>query len=247
MNSFRRVGPTFLAVALIAGIAGCGKFGGPGSGSASADPLAGLSADAIAREALANTSAATTVHLAGTVTSSGRTITISETIADSGRQCAGTYSVRGQGTVQLVMIGTTVWMKPDAAFWQAYGPPAAVLSQANGKWIKSSTTTAGMASMARMCSLKAMASNTSVSAATADEGPITMVDGVPTVVITDTTDGSSLYATDTVHPLVTRLTGPSAGTAGQSTGSIELGGYGAATTIKPPPASMVVTLSQLGL
>jgi hypothetical protein len=257
VSSFRQVGLAFLTVALIAGIAGCGTSGGSGSGSgpaiagatlstlpaAIADPLARLSATEVAKKAWANTKAATSVHLAGTVTDSGQTITISETIAHSGTECAGTYSFRGKGTVQVAVLGTTAWEKPDDAFWRSAGTPAAALPRVSGKWVLTSTSTAGKSGPAEMCSLSELIGpNVPTSPPDLNKDPITEPDGkVLSLELMEGAGGASFYVTDTAHPLITRVDSPHWG----SEGSIKLTGYGAAVTITPPPASEVITANGL--
>jgi hypothetical protein len=251
VSSFRQVGSAFLAAALIVGIAGCGTRGsGSGSASAaagatpstsaatSADPLARLSALEVAKEALADTKAATSVHLAGTVTDSGQTITLSETIVHSGTECSGTYSVRGKGTVQIVLLGTTLWMKPDDTSWRSNGIPAAALPRVSGKWFRTSTSAlAAMCSISKLFGMKLPTSDPNMF-----KDPVTTPGGkVLTLELMDGPGGASFYVTDTAHPLITRFDSPQYG----GTGSVDLTGYGAAVTITAPPASEVITLSGL--
>ena len=257
MNSFRQVGPAFLAAALIVGIAGCDTHGGSGSGSgpavagatlstlpaAIADPLARLSANEIAREALANTKAATSMHVAGTIADSGQTITFSETIGHSGMECSGTYSERGKGSFQIVLLGPTLWIKPDDTFWQGADIPAAALPRVSGKWLQTSTSASGMGSLAMMCSIsKLFGTNVPTSDPKLYKDPITAPDGkVLSLELADGPGGASLYVADTAHPLITEFDSPHYGSAG----SIHLTGYGTAVTITAPPASEVITPSQL--
>jgi hypothetical protein len=74
-------------------------------------------------------------------------------IAHAGTECSGTYSVGGKGSVQIIMLGTTAWVKPDDALWQSSGIPAAVLPRVSGKWVRSSTSASGVGSLAATCSL----------------------------------------------------------------------------------------------
>jgi hypothetical protein len=72
--------------------------------------------------------------------------------------------------------------------------------------------------------------------------PITTPDGkVQSLELVDGPGGASFYVTDTAHPLITRFDSPQYG----STGSFDLTGYGAAVTITAPPASEVITPSDL--
>jgi hypothetical protein len=270
VNSFRQVGSACLAAALIVGIAGCGGSGArpatasarPSSSAAgtkpsspaagatpstpaatSADPLARLSALQIAREALADTKAATSVHLAGTVADSGQMITMSVTTAHSGMQCSGTYSMPGKGTYHLVLLGTTVWEKPDDTTWRAVGVSAAALPRVSGRWILTSTSGPGMSSFAAICSIsKLFGAKLPASDPNLYKDPIKALDGkVLSLELVDGPGGWSVYVTDTAHPLITRFDSPQYGSAW----SINMTGYGAAVTITAPPASEVITPSQL--
>lgn len=255
VSSFRQVGPAFLVAALIAGITGCGVPAGSGSRSAtasgtpgtsaatSADPLSRLSALEIAKEALADTKAATSVHLAGTITNSGEEITLAETIAHSGTECSGTYSVVGKGAVQIVLLGTTVWMKADDTLWRSNGIPAAALPRVSGKWLRTSTSAAGMSGLATLCSISKLFGTPPTSDPKMFKQLNTTPDGKALIVkLMDGLGGASLYVTDTAHPLITQFDSPNYASAG----SIHLTGYGAAVTITAPPASAVITPSELG-
>jgi hypothetical protein len=258
VSSFRQAGPVFLTAALIVGITGCGMLGGSTSGSGQAaagatpsasattiaDPLAGLSAIEVAQKVAADTRATTSVHLSGMVMASGKTITVSLTIAHSGAECSGTISVPGKGGVQIVLLGTTFWEKPDDAFWRSAGVPAAVMPRVSGKWVKTSASAAGESLLAAMCSTsKLLGTNLPTSDPNLYKHPITTPDGkVRSLEIVDGAGGASFYVTDTAHPLITRMDSPH----NAQEGSISFTDYGAAVTITAPPASEVITPSQLG-
>jgi hypothetical protein len=184
----------------------------------------------------------TSVHLAGWVINSGLKVTFAETIAHSGTECSGTYSVSGKGTVQIVTLGTTIWLKPDDAFWRSSGIPPATLPRASGKWLATSTSAAGMSGLAETCEMSKLFGTLPTSDPSWFKDPITTPDGkVLSLELMDGPGGTSFYVADTAHPLITRFDSPHYASAG----SINLTGYGAAVTITAPPASEVITPSQL--
>ena len=85
--------------------------------SSVADPLAGQAGSKVMAEATANAEAAASLTINGTVSQSGKGITIDLGIK-RGQGCAGTVGISGVGSMKLVVIGATLYMKPDAEFWK---------------------------------------------------------------------------------------------------------------------------------
>src|SRR5262249_40191649 len=170
--------PTTLAAALTAaltmGLAACGTSGSSSaassssastrvttSASATADPLADLSASAIITKAFADTSAASSVHFTGTGTDSGQKLSLAITVV-RGKGCTGTISESKSGSFQVIYLGKSVWVKPDATFWKniaASGGSDAKLgaSLLSGKWLKDSAgDKSGLGSLVSVCSLSSL-------------------------------------------------------------------------------------------
>ena len=101
-----------------------------------------------------------------------------------------------------------------------------------------------MSGLAAMCSIsKLFGMKLPTSDPNLFKDPITTPDGkVLTLELMDGPGGASFYVTDTAHPLITQFDSPNYASAG----SIHLTGYGAAVTITAPPASAVITPSELG-
>jgi hypothetical protein len=254
--------PTTLAAALTAaltvGLAACGTSGSSSvasngsattrattSASATADPLADLSAAAIATKAIADTSAASSVHFTGTGTDSGQNLSFALTVV-RGKGCTGTISESKSGSFQVVYLGKSVWIKPDAKFWKgiaASGSDAQLgASLLSGKWLKDSATdTSGLGSLVSVCSLSSLFSHATQASDHVVKGTLTTLNGQPVLAIKDVTQQGTAYVTDTANPELLRLT-----STGSSSGTFSFSDFGAPATITPPPASEVVDGSKYG-
>jgi hypothetical protein len=226
------------------GPAGAGSPGAASSGAgsptaASSDPLAGMSADAIATKAWAGTKAAASVHVDGSTMDSGKQIKFSLTLV-KGKGCAGTMSEGASGSFRIVMVGKDVWIKPDDAFWKASGgSDPAVLSIVSGKYIKDSAGT-GLGAMSSLCNLSNWIGSAGQAAGMV-KGATATVNGQPALQLKDTGDTASAWVADTASPVLLRLADPSSGG-----GSFDFTGYGATTTITAPRDSQTVDGKKYG-
>lgn len=239
MNISRQVAPAALAAALSAalatGLAACdalptssssGSAAGSSAGassaavagngassqsaSASTDPLASLTATQIFDKALANTSAASSVHLVGSGKDSGSTITFTLDIS-KGTGCSGAIAEGSKGSFQLIVLGKTVWVKPDTAFWKSAagsGASATVLSLLEGKYLKGTTgTTTGLSTLSHICALSDLISQQPLKAATLTKTGTSTFGGSQVIVLTDSTTNGVADVTDQAQPLVARIIG----------------------------------------
>jgi hypothetical protein len=87
----------------------------PGRAKPSADPLAALSADQIARKAVADLRATSSVHVSGSLIDSGTTVGLNLTIGKT------TLSLSCSGSFQVMQAGSTTWFKPDKQFLKTNG------------------------------------------------------------------------------------------------------------------------------
>lgn len=244
-----------LATALAGGLAACSSPGSsassPGSGSAavgtstgsaaSGDPLAGMSADDIATQAWANTKAAVSVHVKGSGTDSGKPLTFALTLV-KGKGCTGTMSEGADGSFQIVMIGKTVWIKPDQAFWKANGgSDPATLSIVSGKYIKDAAGT-GLGAMSTLCNLSNWIGGNGGDQATGMvKGTTVTVNGQPSLQLKDSGDSASAFVSVSARPLVLRIVDPSA-----NGGTFDFTDYGTVTTVTAPPASQTLDGKKYG-
>jgi hypothetical protein len=167
-----------LAAPVITACAGSGSSGSAGvqsmptgtnpaassSPSASADPLAALTADQIATRAVADTEKATSVRITGTTADSGQTLGFDLLIV-RGHGCEGTIEESKSGSFRLIEKGTNVWILPDAKFYRTVGGASpAVLAILNGKYLKEKTSGSGLGSLAALCALSSLLSGFSLPA-----------------------------------------------------------------------------------
>jgi hypothetical protein len=211
-------------IGIAAGTAGCAS-GNSSSSSASSDPLASDSIATIINDARANATAAQSVHVAGWVISSGEKESISLTLV-RGQGCAGTVTVGGVGTVGLVWIGKTVWLRAPTM-------PA-------NEYVKTDTSNPQVKNITSECSMSGFLSGVTATGDVAGTRARTTINGKPAVVVTvvNPSDGhnESAYVTDTAEPLLLRLS--EASSAG---GLLNFTGYGATRSLTPPPSSKVVS------
>lgn len=260
---YRQAALACLIAAAAAGIAGCSSSSSSASGSSSTsggsstsvsgsasssaspaaagDPLAALSADAIGNKAVADTLAATSVRVTGKGTDSGAPLTFTLTIANKS-DCEGSFSEGAKGAFQMILIGKTVWIKPNDTFWKVNGGnDPAVLSILSGKWIKDTTSSSGLGTLSTLCSLSGLFSGLKSQAAGLVKGTTSTVDGQQVLQLKNSGAPGSLYVSDTAMPVMVRLADPESGG-----GTFDLTGYGAPASITPPPASQTLDGKQYG-
>ncbi|HEU5420669.1 MAG TPA: hypothetical protein VFV41_23485 [Streptosporangiaceae bacterium] len=229
------------AAAMAAGAAGCSTASsGTGSGSgtaaaAQADPLAALSADQIGHRAVANLGKARSVHVTGRVSDSGQRIGLNLRLLRS-HGCVGSMNLAGKGSFRLVLIGKTVWLKPDSRFWRSFGGTnPAVLKILSGKYLKT-TLSSTLGGLAQLCHPSALARAFENNKGTGlVKGPATTIDGQHAIKLTDSGDSAAAYVSVTSSPELLRIVSP-----GPNGGTLDFTGYGAPVTLRPPPAAQTL-------
>ena len=237
-------GASCLAAAACGGITASSLSAVPVA-SRTPDPLASLTAYKVAAEALADLKAASNLTMAGTATESGTSVTVNLRLKP-GHGCAGTVEEGTEGLIKLVVIGTTVYFNPDTTFWKStLGSEAStVTTLVNGRYIKTSTTSKGMASFASLCDLsRTMTSNALKAGEPLSKGAFTTLGGVRVLPLKESS-GSVVYVTDTSKPEIVELFAPK----GNPDGSVKLTfSIGAPVTLTAPPASQVLDGSAIGM
>lgn len=208
-----------------------------GSTKTPADPLAAMSADAIAQKALAGLKAAPAVHVSGSLTDSGATIGLNLTTGTT--TCAGTISESGSGSFQILQSGTTVWIKPDAKFWKtAGGNDPSVLSVVEGKYLKTTTKDSSFSSLIDLCRPAKLAGLFGKPAGLV-KGRITVISGQRALPLQNTGDSGAVDVSDSAVPRLLQL---SVG----SSQRLDFTGYGVPASVTPPAAGETLSGSQYG-
>lgn len=253
MHHHRAVAAAFFTATLITGISACatsaGSTGAKASGAAaspkateSKDPLASLSADRIATEAISDTRAATSLRMTVAGTDSGQKINYAVTMA-AGKGCQGTLAEPGLGSLQILEIGSSVWMLPSQTFLKKSGASdPAVLNILNGKWLRLKAGSSGFSSLASICTPSALASHLPSSSATGlAKGGITTFHAQRVLKIKDTTEAGYLYVSDTAKPELITFVEP-----GSGGDTVTFSDWNAPVTLTPPPASQILDGSKYG-
>jgi hypothetical protein len=197
-----------VAVALVAGAAGCG--------SGNSGPLGADSVAAIVAEAKANTIAAQSFTVSGGESSAGLSVNL--TIV-SGLGCTGTITQGAGNTSTLIWTGKTVYA-------HAKGLPA-------NEWMKGTSSDSDLQGLLTLCRPSTILASLDASGVTSASRSVTVYDGQPALSLSlpGTADGQggTIVVTDTATPVLLNISQP---------GSLSLGfsSYGAAKTITPPAA-----------
>jgi hypothetical protein len=235
--------PVAIAVALLAALAaGCGASattsGAPASTASPGNPLAALTAGQILSKTIADFKAASSVHIAGSERDASQSFTMDLTIGASG--CTGTVRLGGQGSVVLLRIGGTLWMKPDDQFWKSYlAATPADLPAVQGKYVRLSPKGPATSSFGAFCYLSQLAGQVSGAGNQLVKGQTATIGGQPALQLKDTEQAGSAYVTISASPEFLQT--------GDTGGHIDFTDYNAPLALTAPPASQTVAGSEYGL
>jgi hypothetical protein len=200
-----------------------------------------LSAAGIVAKARKAAGQASTVRVKGDIIKDGQRIRFdARLLADRGG--AGTLTVRG-GSVRITRIGTRVYMKGDSAFWTGIaGPAAAKLFM--GKWLKGSTSEPDMAGLIFLTDIDTLMTEFFKNARgeTFRKGRQQRTEGRRAITVAVRgADGGVLYVALDGKPYPLRIQSlPGA----KEPGTVEFLDYDEPFTLKAPPASQTIDMSQ---
>ncbi|WP_369217345.1 hypothetical protein [Streptomyces flavofungini] len=196
-----------LALAATAGLTACGSEDGKAAGAAkraagktgaAKDPFAGMSGGEIADKAVEATSKAASLRMKGAVTDAEEGRISLDMALDTTGTCAGTMGMNGQGSIELIIPGDTVYMKYDEKFLRAQskGEPAsdvqAAVDMLADRWAKTKATSSDAKEIAGFCDLDTVLADFKDVHSAARRGGATTVDGVPAIKLTES-DGKEKY------------------------------------------------------
>jgi hypothetical protein len=211
------------------------------SSSASAQGAADGEAADLAQQAVARLTKASSVRIRGTVTDASEQITIDET-AVPGKGCQGKVAIKGKGSFQITIIGTSNWMKLDRAFWTAQGlKDATALAALDGKWIKLSPKS-DLAALAQLCTLQALlGKEMSPGSLQLSKGATTTINGKQVVELKDAGGEGNLFVSVASPRELLRLT------SGTEAGALDFSNYNAKVKLTPPPAAQTIDGKKFGI
>ena len=218
--------------AILIGATACGTARpGPSARAApSANPLAGLNANQIARKAIADLAAASSVHITGSVGQDGQSAFADLTLGTKG--CRETFRFPGQGSFGMIAIGNTIWLKPDSQMLGMF--PAKVRPHLAGKYVQTPDVPGGMTDF---CGLGETANSFGSELKDLVTVKITTISGQPALQLADKRHLTSAYVTMSARPELLRVD--------VSQDHAEFTGYNQPVTFTPPPADETVTEAQL--
>ncbi|MFH9074180.1 hypothetical protein [Streptomyces alboflavus] len=172
--------------------------GGEKSGGGPKGPFPGMSGPDIVEKSVTATSAAKSLSLKGSAPDDeGGAIDMDIALNTRG-ECAGSMSMKDQGSVDLIVNRSTVYMRPDAEFIrsetkdQPEDETAAAVQLMADRWSKSSATSSDAKGMATFCDLDLILAEFKDVNSAARRGEQTSVDGTPALALHET-EGKDKY------------------------------------------------------
>lgn len=180
---------------------------GVASASSQKDPLAGMTGKQIEAEAIANIKAATGMTMDVDLSSGGKR-DIYHLAIKPGQGCVGTIGQVGAGSYSVVVIGATVYVKPDAVMWKAHlaDSPEADAGVAEGKYLTGTSFDVLDGGKGGVCNLSFWLMPVSAPG-NAVKGAFTTIDGTRVLTLKDPA-GLVEYVTDTSKPEIAGFTIP---------------------------------------
>jgi hypothetical protein len=220
-----------LCVAAAIGAAACGALASSANAAPARNPLAKLTANQIAKKAIADLKSASSFHYYLSAKVSGQTESISLSVTSKG--CTGSLGLGNQGSVVLVMIGTTAWVQPNDKFWETSGVPAADLPAVSGKWLETTGTGSNSfySAFGPLCSGGKLTSVVLGKLPSLAKGKTIKISGHSALQLRNKRGSESIYVSISAKPEILRIS---------YYGTVNFSAYNARVTLTPPPASDVI-------
>lgn len=234
------IAATLCASSLIA--TGCGSSASTSSAPATATATtsvgtapngeASKTAQQILADAKAAVASATTVHMA--LTHLQGVLTGLDLQLEAGTGGTGTLTVRGL-PVAVIADGADLYVRAEASFWNAMTGSPATASLLAGHWVKvppSATKTGSFSTVRDMADMQTFFATALQPTGTPVTRGTTTVNGVPAVIVADSTGVLYVALRGAPYPLGIRLTPAGGG------GVAVFGNWNAPVTISPPSGSI---------
>ncbi|RVU18604.1 hypothetical protein EOT10_31795 [Streptomyces antnestii] len=230
----------------------CGP-GGPGEGAGNDKPkapFADLSGPQIVNKAMKATRAASSLTVKGHAPDGEGGQIALDVALDRKGECTGSMGMSGQGRVDLVRTGPTLYLKSDEAFLRAQSKGEskadtdAVVKMLAGRWMKSKADSPDSKEMTDFCDLDTMLADFKSNDTVARKGKETTVDGTPAFTLTesDGKDDYTIYVAAEGKPYVLKLVTKSA----KNPSSLTFSGYDQPVHATAPADKDVVDLDKMG-
>ncbi|GFH34549.1 hypothetical protein [Streptomyces pacificus] len=168
---------------------------------------------------------------------------------DRSGNCAGTVGIGGEGSLEIIKRGETVWLKPDAAFWknQVPGGGEALRELVGDRYLRGTTDIGLLRGLAWVCDLGTFVDRLAgvpLSGVPLTKGEKTEVDGVEAIPVTGGLGGGAvtLYVATEGEPHPVRLVVTSTGAAKATVDFVD---YDKPVPTATPPAGDSVDLNTL--
>lgn len=218
-----------LAVLSVPGLAGCAS-------SSQGNGIARKSPGEILAGALILADAASSVHVFGSTVSNGSPLTVNLYLR-AGRGGRGQLSQNGL-EFEVIQIRGTVYIKGSGAFLRHIaGPAGAQLLQ--GRWLRTSATSGGLASLASLTNLRQLLDSTLTAHGALQKGASVTLAGRKALALTDPVEGGTLYIATTGPPYPVEVT-----KGGGGAGSIAFDDWNKAIVITAPADSIDINQLQ---
>jgi hypothetical protein len=221
----RRVVPMLVATAAL--LAGCGGSGGSGGNGIAAKPATQIVAAAGQAAIHAHS-----VYVTGSVASSGQQVGLNLHLVN-GTGAQGTITTGGL-RVDIVSLGTTVYVKGSDAFWQHVGGANAV-HLFHGKWLKGPSN-GDLGSFAQFSDFTSLFQKLLTHAGPVAKGHTTTIRGQSAITVHDTSQGGTLYVATQGQPYPLEVAKP-----GANGGRVDFLQYNQSFPISAPKGAIDVT------
>ncbi|MEU6660716.1 hypothetical protein [Streptomyces sp. NPDC046821] len=249
------------AVVAVATLTACGPGGtadgasdkpasAKGASEKSAAPFADLSGPQIVNKAMEATRSASSLTVKGSAPDGDGGQIALDVSLDRRGECKGSLGMAGQGNVDLIKTGPTLYLKSDEKFLRAQSKgeskadTEAVVKMLAGRWMKSKADSPDSKEMTDFCDLGTLLAEFRSNDNVARKGKATTVDGTPAFTLTesDGKDDYTIYVATEGKPYLLKLVTKSA----KEPSSLTFSGYDRPVNAKAPADKDVVDLDKMG-
>lgn len=239
-------------VVVVAGLAGCGTSTAPGTGattsasaSATANGIESMSVQQILDATRSAAAAQKSVHITAKAVKSGSGSMTLDLSLVKGAGGYGTISM-GSTSFQIIDLGSTMYFKADASFWETFGGGKAASTMIGDRWVKMPSNEKGFSDLGALTDFSQSMTEFLKPSGTITKGATKTIAGQPALGLQDT-DGSTLWIATTGDPLPLLISSPesASASASQPSGGVVFSDWNAVAPPVAPAAADVLDLSQI--